>query len=40
MKVLVTARPQFPIPPEQMGALTEGFAAWRERYRSKTVASR
>src|SRR3982750_971031 len=38
MKVLVTARPQFPIPPEQMGALTEGFVAWRERYHPKMEA--
>ena len=35
MKVLVTARPQFPVPPDQLGALTEGFVAWRERYRAK-----
>ena len=35
MKVLVTARPKFPIPPDQFGALTQGFVAWRERYRPK-----
>jgi hypothetical protein len=28
----------FPIPPEQFGALTEGFVAWRERHRSKMEA--
>lgn len=35
MKVLITARPQFPVPPEHLGALVGAFAAWREQYRSK-----
>jgi len=35
MKVLVTIHPQFPLPPDQLGPMTEGFIAWRERYRSK-----
>lgn len=35
MRILVIARPQFPIPPEQFPALMDGFAAWRERYRDK-----
>ena len=35
MRVLVIAEPAFPIPPEQLGALLQGFAAWRERYRDR-----
>ena len=35
MKVLVTIRPKFLIPPDQLGPMTEGFVQWRERYRSK-----
>jgi hypothetical protein len=38
MRVLITARPQFPVPPEQIGMLMQGFAAWRERHRSKMEA--
>ena len=35
MRVLVTARPQFPLPPEHVPALMDGFAAWRDRHRAK-----
>jgi hypothetical protein len=35
MRIMVEVRPQFPIPPEQIPALIEGFAAWRERHRAK-----
>jgi hypothetical protein len=35
VKVLVTIRPKFPIPPDQLGQMIQGFVAWRERYRSK-----
>jgi hypothetical protein len=38
MKVLVTARPKFPLPPDQLGPLTEGFVDWREHHRSKMEA--
>ncbi|MBI4495032.1 MAG: hypothetical protein HY690_19840 [Chloroflexi bacterium] len=38
MRVLVTATPKFPIPPEQMPALMQGFVRWRERYRSRMEA--
>ena len=34
MRILVISRPQFPVPPEQLPALFQAFAAWRERYRS------
>jgi hypothetical protein len=34
MRILVISRPKFPIPPEQLPALFQAFAAWRERYRS------
>ncbi len=34
MRILVISRPRFPIPPEQLPALFQAFAAWRERYRS------
>lgn len=35
MRVLVIARPQFPLPPDQAVGLFQGFAAWRERYRDR-----
>ena len=33
MRFAVIVRPKFPIPPEQVGMVIEGFAQWRERYR-------
>jgi hypothetical protein len=34
MRLLVISRSRFLIPPEQLPALFQAFAAWRERYRS------
>ena len=34
MRIVVISRPRFPVPPDQLPALIQGFAAWRERYRS------
>ena len=34
MRIVVISRPRFPIPPDQLPALMQAFAAWRERYRS------
>ena len=34
MRVLITAEPMFFVPLEQNAAMLQGFAAWRERYRS------
>jgi len=36
MRILVMTRPKFLAPPEQLPMLFQGFAAWRERYRSMT----
>ena len=36
MRILIITRPKFPVPPEQLPAMIQGFAAWRERYRSIT----
>jgi len=33
MRFAVIVRPKFPIPPEQVGMVIEGFAQWREKYR-------
>lgn len=38
MRVLVTARPKFQIPPDQFATLTKGFVTWRERYRPRMEA--
>lgn len=38
MRVLITARPKFPLPPEQIPGLMQGFTAWREQYRNKMEA--
>ena len=38
MRVLVTARPKFFVPPDQFSALIQAFADWRERYRSHMEA--
>ena len=38
MRVLITARSEFPLPPEQIPVLVQGFAAWRERYRDRMEA--
>ncbi len=34
MRIVVISRPRFPVPPDQLPPLVQGFAAWRERYRS------
>ena len=34
MRIVVISRPKFPVPPDQLPALIQAFAAWRERYRS------
>ena len=36
MRIFVMSQPRFPVPPEQLPALTQGFVAWREKYRSVT----
>ena len=33
MRFAVIVRPKFPIPPEQVGMVIEGFGQWREKYR-------
>ena len=33
MRTVVIVRPQFPVPPDQLPTLFDGFADWRERYR-------
>lgn len=33
MRVLLTVKPQFFIPPEYIGQLIQGFIAWREQYK-------
>ncbi|MBI3965301.1 MAG: hypothetical protein HY329_06670 [Chloroflexi bacterium] len=38
MRVLMLARPQFPLPPEQMPNLIQGFKAWYERHRPSIEA--
>lgn len=38
MRILVLVEPRFPIPPEMMPGLLQGFAGWRERYRSEMEA--
>jgi hypothetical protein len=35
MRFAIIARAKFPIPPEQLGMVTDGFAAWRERHRDR-----
>ena len=35
MRFLFISRPQFPVPPDQLPALVEGFVAWWERYRDR-----
>jgi hypothetical protein len=35
MKALVTARPQFPIPPEQAPMIVQGALDWYERYKDR-----
>jgi hypothetical protein len=34
MRIFVMSQPRFPVPPEQLPALMQGFVAWREKYRS------
>ena len=33
MRIFVMSQPKFPVPPDQVPALIQGFAAWREKYR-------
>jgi hypothetical protein len=33
MRVMVLVEPKFPVPPELLPAVLEGFGAWREQYR-------
>jgi hypothetical protein len=35
MRFLFITRPQFPVPPEQVPALIDGFVAWWDRYRDR-----
>lgn len=35
MRILVYARPRFPIPPEQLPAVMQGFADWRARHKDR-----
>ncbi|MBI3979924.1 MAG: hypothetical protein HY331_17255 [Chloroflexi bacterium] len=38
MRIMVLAHPKFPIPPEQMPAIMQGFADWRARHRERMEA--
>jgi muconolactone delta-isomerase len=38
MRCLVLVHPKFMLPLDQLPAMTEGFAAWRERYRPQMEA--
>ena len=38
MRVLVVAKPRFPIPPEQLPAMVQGALHWRERHRDSMDA--
>lgn len=35
MRFMVIARPAFPIPPEMLMALVDGFGAWWDRYKDR-----
>ena len=35
MRFMMIVRPQFPIPPEMVGGVVEGFASWWEQYRGR-----
>lgn len=38
MRALVTVRPKFQLPPDQVAGMTQAFGEWRQRYRGKMEA--
>jgi hypothetical protein len=39
MRFMMIARPQFPVPPDLLPTLVDGFEAWWERYRDRWEAA-
>lgn len=35
MRFMMVCRPQFPLPPDMLPALVDGFAAWWDRYKDR-----